>query len=142
MNNFKRILSIALGGIILIGTTSLGATGIVNAPNGLILRKEAQSGDNIIMTVSDKAQVEIIEKDGEWYKVKYNSHEGYLFAEYVEAKEGTVEKEDVKEETTEETNTEEQVEEDKEELKEDSVEVKKYPQTRKTKSEFKIYIIP
>ena len=143
MGNLKRILSITLGGIILIGTTSLAATGIVNAPNGLILRKEAKSGDNIIMTVSDKSEVEIIEKDGEWYKVKYNSHEGYLFAEYVEVKEETVEKEDVKEETTEETNTEEQVEEtDKEEVKEDSVEVKKYPQTQKTKSEFKIYIIP
>ena len=43
MGNLKRILSITLGGIILIGTTSLAATGIVNAPNGLILRKEAKS---------------------------------------------------------------------------------------------------
>ena len=83
MDNLKRILSITLGGIILIGTTSFGTTGKVNAPNGLILRKEAKSGDNIIMTVSDKSEVEIIEKDGEWYKVKYNSHEGYLSAEYV-----------------------------------------------------------
>ena len=61
MNNLKKILSITLGGIVLIGTTSLGTTGIVNAPNGLILREEPKSGDNIIMTVSDDSKVEILE---------------------------------------------------------------------------------
>ena len=88
MNNLKRILSITLGGIILIGTTSLASiTGIVNAPNGLVLREEASKTANPVMTVSDDSKVEIEERDGEWYKVKYNSHEGYLFAEYVEIEE-------------------------------------------------------
>ena len=64
MNNLKRVLSITLGGIILVGTTSFGATGKVNAPNGLILSKESKSGDNIIMTVSDKSEVEVLEKEG------------------------------------------------------------------------------
>ena len=140
MGNLKRILSITLGGIILIGTTSLAATGIVNAPNGLILRKEAKSGDNIIMTVSDKSEVEIIEKDGEWYKVKYNSHEGYLFAEYVETSDEEEKEESVSEETTK---TEETVEEQAEEVEEtEKIEEKEYPKTEKVKSNLEIYSIP
>ena len=129
MNNLKRILSIALGGIVLIGTTSLGTTGIVNAPNGLILREEPKSGDNIIMTVSDDSKVEILETDGEWYKVKYNSHEGYLFAEYVEVDEKQ------ENETTQETTNK-----DKEENKEEQTEITE--QKQNTKSDFKIYSIP
>ena len=134
MGNLKRILSITLGGIILIGTTSLAATGIVNAPNGLILRKEASKSGEIIMTVSDKSEVEIIEENGEWYKVKYSSQEGYLFAEYVETSNEEEKEESVSEETT---NTEETVEEQTE-----GTEEKEYPKTEKVKSNLEIYSIP
>ena len=101
MNNLKRILSITLGGVIIAGTTSLaGITGIVNAPNGLVLREEASKSANPVMTVSDDSKVEIEERDGEWYKVKYNSHEGYLFAEYVEKSDEEKKEETVSEEIT------------------------------------------
>ena len=63
MNNLKRVLSITLGGIILVGTTSFGATGIVNAPNGLVLREKASKSANPVMTVSDDSKVEILEED-------------------------------------------------------------------------------
>lgn len=138
MNNLKRVLSITLGGIILVGTISFGATGKVNAPNGLILRKEAKSGDNIIMTVSDKSEVEVLEKDGEWYKVKYNSHEGYLFAEYVE-----VEKPEEKVEEAEKTP---EPEENKENQVEETIEGEEKTETtaqkQNAKSDIKIYLIP
>ena len=151
MNNLKRILSITLGGIILIGTTSLGATGTVNAPNGLILRGKASKGGEVIMTVSDKSKVEILETDGDWYKVKYNSHEGYLFAEYVDVKIGSVAEsggneqkplEEIK--TTEENKTEqkkEAIEENKQVEELESTE-KQYPQKQTVKSDLVIYIIP
>lgn len=140
MNNLKRILSITLGGIILVGTTSLaGITGIVNAPNGLILREEPKSGDNIIMTVSDESKVEILEKDGEWYKVKYNSHEGYLFAEYVEVEEEQEEETTIVEENTE---TEENVEEQTQEITENQEETEIAEQKQNVKSDLKIYSIP
>ena len=135
MNNLKRILSITLGGIVLIGTTSLATTGIVNAPNGLILREEPKSGDNIIMTVSDDSKVEILGTDGDWYKVKYNSHEGYLFAEYVE-----IDEKKENETTQETTNKEENKEEQTEKNEEKETEVTE--QKQNTKSDFKIYSIP
>lgn len=136
MNNLKRISSIALSGIILFGTISFAKTGTVNAPNGLILRENASKSGTVIMTVSDNSKVEIKEKEGEWYKVKYNSHEGYLFAEYVE-----VQEEEKKEENTEKP-TEEQSEENKPAEENTNNEGKKYPQKQNVKSNLKIYLIP
>jgi len=141
MNNLKRILGITLGGIILAGTTSLaGITGIVNAPNGLVLREEASKSANPIMTVSDDSKVEIEEKDGEWYKVKYNSHEGYLFAEYVEIEEEEqIKTETITESTIEsEQNVQEQIENTENE--EQQIEIVEQKQTNK--SDLKIYSIP
>jgi len=136
MNNLKRILSITLGGILIAGTTSLaGITGIVNAPNGLVLREEASKTANPVMTVSDDSRVEIEEKDGEWYKVKYNSHEGYLFAEYVE----------IEEEEQIETETIIETEENVEEQIENSENEEQQSQTlnqQAVKSDLKIYSIP
>ncbi len=135
MNNLKRISSIALSGIVLFGTICFAKTGTVNAPNGLILREEASKSGEIIMTVSDKSKVEIQEKDGEWYKVKYNSHEGYLFAEYVEVQE---------KEETEQTveSTQEQTEDSKPVEEDTNNEEKQFPQKQKVKSNLKIYLIP
>ena len=138
MNNLKRILSITLGGVIIAGTTSLaGITGIVNAPNGLVLREDASKSANPVMTVSDNSKVEIEERDGEWYKVKYNSHEGYLFAEYVEIEEEE-QNEIIETETTVENegNVEEQIEETEEQQTETA------PQKQNAKSDVKIYTIP
>ena len=68
MKNLKRISIIILLMLSILTINSLATTGTVNAPNGLILRKEAAKSGEIIMTISDKSQVEIIEKSGEWYK--------------------------------------------------------------------------
>ncbi len=49
----------------------------------------ASKGGNPLATVPDKAQVEIVEEDGEWYKAKVNEQTGYLFAEFVNKTETT-----------------------------------------------------
>ncbi len=136
MKNFKRVLSLALGGIILIGTTSFAKSGRVNAPNGLVLREKASKSADPVITISDNSKVEILEEDGEWYKVKYNSHEGYLFAEYVEVKEEEKKEEakETSEKETEETKTEETENTENKE--------KQYPQKQKVKTNIKIYSIP
>ena len=138
MSNLKRILTIAFSGVILFSTISFGRAGTVNAPNGLVLRESASKSANPITTISDNSTVDILEENGEWYKVKYNDKEGYLFAEYVDA-----EKEEAKEEPQEST------EEQKEETKTDDTEKSEnianepqYPQKQKAKSDLKIYTIP
>lgn len=130
MKKNKKILGIALGIFILLTTTSLGKSGTVNAPNTLILRKEASKTSDVVTTLNDKTKIEIIEESGEWYKVKYNNYEGYLFAKYVDV----VEEETKKEDTVKETETE----------KADETENKQqeYPKKVKTKETLKVYSIP
>lgn len=87
MKNLIKISITTLGTLAILGTSTLAITGTVNAPSGLVLRQEASKTANPITTVPDKAEVNIVEESGEWYKVTYNSQEGYLFAEYVNATE-------------------------------------------------------
>lgn len=87
MKNLIKISITSLGILTILSSVVLAATGVVNAPSGLVLREEASKTANPVATIEDKTKVEIIEKTGEWYKAKYNSQEGYLFAEYVNVEE-------------------------------------------------------
>ena len=103
MKNLIKISGLVLGISLVLGTSILAATGVVNAPNGLVLREAASKTANPLATLEDKEKVDIIEKDGEWYKIKYDSKEGYLFAEYVNVAEDLQEQEENKS-TNEENN--------------------------------------
>ena len=142
MKNLKRISIIILLILSMLTINSLATTGTVNAPNGLILRKEASKSGEVIMTISDKSKVEIIEKSEEWYKVKYGNYEGYLFAEYVEAEEepeqSTTVEEPKAEQPTEETPTQEEPNKT-EEIPEQTSE---FPKQVQAPSSLKVYILP
>lgn len=87
MKNFIKLSITTLGALLIFGTSAIAATGTINAPNGLVLRKEADKNSNALATIEDKAEVSVIEKEGEWYKVLYNSQTGYIFSEYVNVNE-------------------------------------------------------
>ena len=125
MLNWKKIFVTTLGTLSVLGTTVFAATGVVNAPSGLVLRETASKGGNPLATVPDKAQVEIVEEDGEWYKAKVNEQTGYLFAEFVNKTETT---EKPSEPTTEQTSTEQTTEENQGQTK--------------TQNKIKVYNIP
>lgn len=133
MKKIKIILSIILSSLILFTTTAFAKTGTVNAPNTLILRKEASKTSDVITTINDDASVEILEESGEWYKVKYNDYEGYLFAEYVDIKEDSTTTD------TEQTTVEQK---DAQESDEKQQQTAQYPQKQTIKSDLKIYSIP
>ena len=127
MDKMKITSILIITCLIIVGTTCFATTGIVNAPNGLVLREEASKNANPLATISDDSNVEIIEQSGEWYKVNYNGKEGYLFAEYVDVEE---------EEVVEENNTLE------EQQSEEYTTETQYPQTQKAKANLKVYILP
>ena len=85
MKKLKIISIFLLMGLIILPANSFARTGTVNAPSGLVLRKEASKTAGPILEIKNNAKVEILEESGDWYKVKYGSYEGYLFAEYVKA---------------------------------------------------------
>ncbi len=84
MKSIKKVSIAALGMLAILGTSVCARTGTVDAQSGLVLREKADKTSNPVTTVPNKAQVEIVEENGEWYKVTYNSQEGYLFGEYVD----------------------------------------------------------
>lgn len=87
MDKMRITFILILTCIIIVGTTCLAATGVVGAQRGLVLREEASKDANPLTTVPDDAAVEILGKEGEWYKAKYGTYEGYLFAEFVKVDE-------------------------------------------------------
>ena len=144
MDKMKITFILILNCLIIIGTTCFAATGIVNAPNGLVLRKEAEKGADAITTISDKTSVEILGQDGEWYKVKYNDSEGYLFSEFVDVEEEKAEEEETKKENEILENQEENAEEPKieEENEDETNETSIYPKEQIIKENTKIYLMP
>lgn len=135
MTKLKKFSICLVSGMVLLGTVSFARTGTVNAPNGLVLRETASKEANPIITVSDEETVEILEENGEWYKVKYGNYEGYMFAEYVEA-------EEVVEEAPAEENTETEEQAPETVVDESQETAQKYPQDVVLKSNVKIYLIP
>ena len=118
-----------------IRTTVFAATGIVNAPSGLVLRQEASTSATPLATVPDKTEVNILEENGEWYKVTYNNQEGYLFKEYVNANETEEPETPATEEPTEEPAQEPETSTTTETPAEGV-------QNVQTKSQVKVYAIP
>ena len=84
----KKVIRIPLVFIILF--MCINVVSVVNAATtGTIteitvnVRNEPSTDSNVIMFVTQDDKVEIIEKSGDWYKIKYNNTEGYVSAEFV-----------------------------------------------------------
>ena len=69
-------------------TAALAAAGTVNV-DSLVLREEMSTQSDALRTLSRGEEVEVIHKDGNWYKVKYGRYTGYVMARYIKVS-GTV----------------------------------------------------
>ena len=108
MNKYKKLSVSAILSIAILGTTVFAATGkVYNTSQGLVLRGSASKSGAPLATVANGAEVEILENNGEWYKVNANGKEGYLFAEYVQVQEETVNNTNNNEDTNNSSNNEE-----------------------------------
>lgn len=65
-----------------VSTPSIGK-GIVKAAGGLNLRETTSATGNKLITVPYGSIVDLVEKQGDWYKAKYQGKTGWLAAEYV-----------------------------------------------------------
>ena len=83
---YKNRILISLGlvaGLTFLGIKSFAtSTGVVNTETAR-MRAEANTTSNIVALVSQDEKVEILEKSGDWYKVKYKDNTGYIYAQYV-----------------------------------------------------------
>jgi len=69
------------------------------------MRKEPSTSSKVIRFVTQDYKVEVLEKVGEWYKIKYNGVTGYVYGKYVDVDDSKIEtnKPEVEEPKKEET---------------------------------------
>lgn len=90
MKSIKQIIKIVLMIILLLSLLSVTSKatiqGKVKADN-IRLRSEANAESKILTLISINEQVEVIEKQGEWYKIEYKGDTGYIKTEFVDLEE-------------------------------------------------------
>lgn len=77
MNVIKKVFFIALMIWTLWVASCMAATGKINA-EGTRIRREPNTTSDVLTIAYSKETVEILEKQGEWYKVKYGENVGYI----------------------------------------------------------------
>ena len=127
MKRIKEIYIITVVMLIVGVTSSFAASGKVNT-EGTRMRDGDSTDAEIITEFSKDDTVEIIEKIGDWYKIKYNGKEGYTYAIYIDKIEGTDENSAKPKPAVNEKNTD--------------VKKEKYPKKVVTNNKVKLYILP
>lgn len=86
MNLIKKILIVTLITlmIIFLQINISNAASVKITTETLNLRKEASTDSDIVAQISEGIECELIEEDGDWYKVKYEDYTGYISKEYAE----------------------------------------------------------
>ena len=100
LKNVTTIIALCLG-VILIGTKAYATTAKTLNDNTR-LRKKASTNSEIVEIISKDEKVEVVSKEDDWYKVKYNSQVGYVRSDLIEVEEEK--KEEAEEAKKEETN--------------------------------------
>ena len=103
LNKIKITLLIAFFIIIFSNIKAFAVTGTITEIT-VNMRKEPSTDSKRLMFVTQDYKVEVLEKVGDWYKIKYNGVTGYVYAKYVDVDESKLE---AKEPEVEETQKEE-----------------------------------
>ena len=89
----KIILAFLIISVIVTATATaniaIAATGKVN-DNNIRMRKEPNTTSEIITNLYKNDSVEVLEKTGNWYKIKYDGKVGYMRADLIDITSGTV----------------------------------------------------
>lgn len=91
MKKTLKILGIVLILIVLLAAYnfSIAAIGKVNE-NNIRMRKEPNTTSAIITNLYKNDEVEVLEKTGDWYKIKYEGKVGYMRSDLIDITSGTV----------------------------------------------------
>ena len=83
MKKIKKIFILILIILYFLITTSVADTGKVNT-QAVRIRESADINSNILTNIYLNDEVETLENNGEWCKVRYNNTEGYVKTEFLE----------------------------------------------------------
>ena len=97
--NLKYIITIVIMLAIVFTNKVNGATGKVTTET-LNLRSEPSTSSSVVELLNADEELEILSEEGNWYKVKHGSKEGYVSKDYVKVDETLVEEPDTTTEPT------------------------------------------
>ena len=147
----KKVISVILIALTILLSSSyvLGATGKVTADT-LNVRESASKSAKIIARIAKDQEVEILEDNGEWLKIKYRNYTGFVSSDFI--KKNSTEEKPVANTTPVNETKAEPVEEKKEEKKEEPEKVVETNKTQdmeyisnketKLKENVKVYSLP
>ena len=84
-------------------SASLAATGTVDRET-VRLREEASTTSNILTNLDLGDEVEILSEEGDWYKVKFKTYEGFMYKDYIKTEDSVENKVQENTENTENNN--------------------------------------
>ena len=99
MKKIKKIYIIAFALLILSSGAVFASEGIVNH-TGVRMRTGPSTQTEIITNLSSGDRVEIIERSGNWYRIRHNDTLGYMHSDYVDIVEAPIENNNEEPETT------------------------------------------
>lgn len=137
VNKIKISLLISIFVVILLNIKAFAATGVITEIT-VNVREKASKDSKRIMYVTQDDKVEVLEKDGDWYKIEAKGKTGYILGTYVKVDDSKLEdntSSNDNNETKVDEKSEEQVTDTENNKKTTDVETKKY---LKSKSELKI----
>lgn len=139
----KKVISVVviLLTILFCSSYVLGSTGKVTADT-LNVRESASQSARVIGRIAKDQDVEILEDNGEWLKIKYRSYTGYVSSNYIKKIE---EKEEIPASTENKTTeSETKKEEPKQVVQENKSQATEYISNRETKlkESVKVYSLP
>ena len=110
MSNKKKILVSLIITLMLLTITivsNAASDGVITGET-VKLREEPSMDGSLVTLLSVDNKVEVLGKDGEWYHIKYEDYEGYVYQDYVDV-EGEVENETNDTNSTSNTSSENEV---------------------------------
>ena len=97
LNKVKSILLIIFFVLLIFADKSFAVTGEITEIT-VNMRKEPSTDSKKIMYVTQDDIVEVLEKDGEWYKIKFKGKTGYVFGTYLKVDDSKLEDTNTKQE--------------------------------------------
>ena len=87
MKNLRKIslmLILTVVSILLLAVSSKATTKVKVTGDVLNIRKGPSTSTKVVAMLSKGVECELLEEEGDWYKVKYKTYKGYVSKEYAE----------------------------------------------------------
>ena len=90
MKKVLNILTFIFIAILIMTSSSFANIGTVKDSDFLNVRESPSTSSNIVTVLPENASFDILEDEGDWYKIKYQDYTGYVSKQYVSISENTI----------------------------------------------------